>query len=172
VSLNIYLRLTLGSGGQIRFQKPATAYMLALAVIFPVTGTNRTTMKKRINLLTILSISLLTAFGQTKTLTGTYTNNRTTHKITIIIRDNGQFESDELMTEGKRALIGTWTFKDDTITLKTNKILAWDKKTKEKKEYAPNNFPDSFIYVDKNKQLTLLAPKDTELLDTRLQKLK
>lgn len=120
----------------------------------------------------ILSISLLTAFGQTKSLTGTYTDTRTTHKITITIRDFGQFESEELMTEGKRTLIGIWTFKNDTITLKTNKILAWDKKTNEKKEYTPNNFPDSFISVDKNKQLTLLAPKNTEVLETRLQKLK
>ncbi len=33
VSLNIYLRSTLGNGGQIRLRTPATAYMLALVAI-------------------------------------------------------------------------------------------------------------------------------------------
>ncbi len=116
---------------------------------------------------------MLTAFGQTKSLTGTYSDTHPIHKIIVNIRDSGEFKCDEFMTEGKRTLIGTWIFKNDTITLKTNKIWTWDKKTpKEKKEFIPNFFPDSFILVDKNKQLTLLAPRNTEALDTRLQKLK
>ena len=121
----------------------------------------------------IFATGLLTTFGQTKSLTGIYADSLTTHKIILDIQDNGKFTTDEFMSEGKRTLFGTWTLQGNLFTFKTNKIWYWDKKKpNEKREFTPKDFPDTFASVDKDKRLTLLAPKNTEALDVRLRKIK
>ena len=84
---------------------------------------------------------MLTAVGQDKSLIGTYSDTLATHEIILTLQDNGKFKTDEFMSEGKRTLIGTWTFRNNLITLKTDKIFAWDKKTpNEKKESGLKSF--------------------------------
>jgi len=121
----------------------------------------------------VLSSCFLTAFGQANLLTGSYSDTLANHKIILSLHDNEEFRSEEILTEGRRILFGTWAFQDNIITLRTTKIFAWEWKTpKEKKEFFPKDFPDILISVDRNSQLTILPPKNTEGLATRLEKLK
>jgi hypothetical protein len=129
-------------------------------------------------LTTILSICLLTTFAQDKHLIGTYSDTLSTPKLFISIQENGKFSADEFTEEGKRTLIGTWTFQNDTIRLRTAKIWGWLKESpNEKKEVIPKEFPDTLISVDNKKRLTLLMPakysESNEIhAGTRLKKIK
>jgi len=122
-------------------------------------------------LLLVLSISSLTTFGQVDFFIGSYSDTLTNHKLILTFTDN-EFRADEFLNEGRRTLTGVWTSRDNTIILTTYKIFAWEEKTNEKKEIIPDDFPDMFISVDRDQQLTLLAPKGTEALDTPLERLR
>src|SRR5689334_23213414 len=101
----------------------------------------------------ILSIGSLTAFGQASLLTGSYSDTLADHQINLTLQDNEEFRADEILKEGRRTLFGTWTFRNNMITLTTTKIFFWEwTKPKEKNELDPTDFPDMFVSVDKDLQ--------------------
>ncbi len=75
----------------------------------------------------------------------------------MTIQDGGHFKTEEILDEGKRSLLGTWTFQKDTFRLKTTKIFGWDKKALNKKmEFTSEGFRDMLATVDKDSILTIV----------------
>jgi len=120
----------------------------------------------RIIFTTILLTISLTVSAQKKSLHGKYTHSAPYYHYFLTLKDSAKFLIEEHSDTGLRTTTGTWTINGHLIKLTPSKFI-WDL---EDHEEGPQELPlsflekwwmekESFISVDKKKNLTKLAPK-------------
>ncbi|GHN01561.1 hypothetical protein WSM22_30500 [Cytophagales bacterium WSM2-2] len=106
----------------------------------------------------LLTISVI-VFGQKKSPLGKYTHSYTWYQYFLTLGDSGKFIVEEHSDSGLKTTTGTWTINGRLIKLVPTKCIS-DWGSEEIYEVPLSYLKESFISMDNENKLTILAPKN------------